>query len=131
MAVVRSLAVVGTGLIGASIGLAARRVGIERVAGWDLDSAHLAIAAERGAVEASPDLAAALDGPDLAVVAAPVAALPAQVRTVLDASAADCTVTDVGSTKGGVCGAVMGVGEVRRRTSDLRLRGARPGVGNR
>ena len=37
MAVVRSLAVVGTGLIGASVGLAARRAGVERVVGWDLD----------------------------------------------------------------------------------------------
>jgi prephenate dehydrogenase len=110
MAGVRSLAVVGTGLIGASIGLAARRVGIERVVGWDLDPAHLATAAERGAVQAASDLASALDGAELAVVAAPVTALPAQVRAVLDASAADCTVTDVGSTKGGVCGAVTGVG---------------------
>src|SRR5215207_7962517 len=110
MAVVRSLAVVGTGLIGASVGLAARRAGVERIVGWDLDPGHLATAAERGAVEASPDLAAALDGADLAVVAAPVTALPGQVRAVLDASAPDCTVTDVGSTKGGVCDAVTGVG---------------------
>jgi prephenate dehydrogenase len=110
MAAVRSLAVVGTGLIGASIGLAARRAGVERVVGWDLDPAHLATAAERGAVEASSDLAAALEGAELAVVAAPVTALPAQVRAVLDASAPDCTVTDVGSTKGGVCEAVTGVG---------------------
>ena len=130
MAVVRSLAVVGTGLIGASVGLAARRAGVERVVGWDLDPAHLATAAERGAVEAAPDLAAALEGAELAVVAAPVTALPAQVRAVLDASAPDCTVTDVGSTKGGVCEAVTGVGQVRRRTSDLRLGGARAGVGD-
>ncbi len=110
MAVVRSLAVVGTGLIGASVGLAARRAGVERVVGWDLDPAHLATAAERGAVEASPDLEAALAGAELAVVAAPVTALPAQVRAVLAASGPDCTVTDVGSTKGGVCDAVTGVG---------------------
>ena len=110
MAVVRSLAVIGTGLIGASVGLAARRAGVERVVGWDLDPAHLATAAERGAVEASPDLAAALEGAELAVVAAPVTVLPAQVRAVLDASATGCTVTDVGSTKGGVCAAVPGVG---------------------
>ena len=74
MAVVRSLAVVGTGLIGASVGLAARRAGVERVVGWDLDPAHLATAAERGAVEASSDLASALEGAELAVVAAPVTA---------------------------------------------------------
>ena len=98
----------GTGLIGASIGLAARRAGFEHVAGWDPDETHLATAAERGAVEAAGDLRSALSGADLAVVAAPVAALPAQVRAVLDASSTSCTVTDVGSTKGAVVAAAAG-----------------------
>ncbi len=104
------VAIVGTGLIGASVGLAARRTGVEQVRGWDPDAAHLATAAERGAVEAAADLASALEGADLAVVAAPVTALPTQVRSVLDASAPSVTVTDVGSTKGGVCAAAAGVG---------------------
>jgi prephenate dehydrogenase len=104
------LAIVGTGLIGASVGLAARRAGAERVTGWDPDPAHLATAAERGAVEPAAELAAALEGAELALVAAPVTALPAQVRAVLDASATSVTVTDVGSTKGGVCEAAAGVG---------------------
>ncbi len=110
MAAVRSLAVVGTGLIGASVGLAARRAGVARVVGWDVDPAHLSTAAERGAVEAAPDLAAALAGAELAVIAAPVTALPVQVRAVLEASAPECTVTDVGSTKGGVCEAAADSG---------------------
>jgi prephenate dehydrogenase len=104
------LAIVGTGLIGASVGLAARRAGAERVTGWDPDPAHLATAAERGAVEPAAELAVALEGAELALVAAPVTALPAQVRAVLDASATSVTVTDVGSTKGGVCEAAAGVG---------------------
>src|SRR5687767_7595983 len=104
----RSLAVVGTGLIGASVGLAARRAGVERVTGWDPDAAHLATAAERGAVDPGADLASALGGAELAVVAAPVTSLPAQVRAVLDASGPECTVTDVGSTKGAVCTAAHG-----------------------
>jgi prephenate dehydrogenase len=103
------VAIVGTGLIGASVGLAARRAGAERVVGWDPDASHLATAAERGAVEPAADLAAALAGADLAVVAAPVTALPGQVREVLDASGPSVTVTDVGSTKGGVCEAAAGV----------------------
>lgn len=107
---IRRLAIVGTGLIGASVGLAARRAGIERVTGWDPDADHLATAAERGAVDAAPDLATALEGAELAVVAAPVTALPTQVRAVLDASAPGCTVTDVGSTKGGVSEAAAGSG---------------------
>jgi prephenate dehydrogenase len=104
------LAIVGTGLIGASVGLAARRAGAERVTGWDPDPAHLATAAERGAVEPASDLATALEGAELSLVAAPVTALPAQVRAVLEASTASVTVTDVGSTKGGVCEAAAGVG---------------------
>jgi len=106
----RSLAVVGTGLIGASVALGARRIGVERVTGWDPDAAHLAAAADRGAVEPARDLASALAGAELALVAAPVTVLPAQVRAVLDVSGPDCTVTDVGSTKGGVCAAAAGEG---------------------
>lgn len=102
------LAIVGTGLIGASVGLAARRAGVSRVSGWDPDGGHLTTASDRGAVEAAPDLRSALADADLAVVAAPVTALPAQVRAVLDASGPGCTVTDVGSTKGGVCAAAAG-----------------------
>ena len=107
---IRRLAIVGTGLIGASVGLAARRAGIDDVAGWDPDAAHLATAAERGAVEAAPDLASAVRDAELAVVAAPVTELPAQVRAVLDASGPGCLVTDVGSTKGGVAAAAGGSG---------------------
>ena len=102
------VAIVGTGLIGASVGLAARRAGVEDVAGWDPDEAHLAGAAERGAIEPASGLGAALAGAELAVVAAPVAALPAQVRAVLDAASNGCTVTDVGSTKGAVVAAAAG-----------------------
>jgi prephenate dehydrogenase len=108
--VISSLAIVGTGLIGASVGLAARRAGVERVTGWDPDEAHLSAAAARGAVEAAGDLAEALDSAELAVVAVPVTALPDQVRAVLDSSVEGCTVTDVGSTKGGVCDAAAAVG---------------------
>lgn len=98
-----SLAVVGTGLIGASVALAARRAGVGEVRGWDPDPEALRVAAERGAVEPARSLAEAVAGAELAVVAAPVAALPATVREALDASTG--TVTDVGSTKGAVCAA--------------------------
>ena len=103
---IRRLAVVGTGLMGASVALAAKGAGVEHVAGWDADDASLALAESRGAVdEAAPSLAAAVAGADLAVVAVPVAALPAQVTAVLAASGEATTVTDVGSTKGAVCAA--------------------------
>ena len=101
------VAVVGTGLIGASVGLAAQRAGAS-VAGWDLDARALAAAAGRGAVEAAGSLEAALAGADLAVVATPIASLPGQVAAVLAASGEETTVTDVGSTKASVVAAAGG-----------------------
>jgi prephenate dehydrogenase len=102
------LAVIGTGLIGASVGLAAKRRGTT-VAGYDADPATAEAAAERGAVdEIGGTLDEALAGAELAVVAVPVGPLAGQVRAVLDASDEHCTVTDVGSTKAAVCAAAEG-----------------------
>jgi prephenate dehydrogenase len=103
------LAIVGTGLIGASVALAAKRAGTVRVAGFDPDPAALEAAANRSAVDDPTDsLAEALGDAELAVVAAPVAQLPAQVAAALEAGPDTCTVTDVGSTKTGVCSAARG-----------------------
>src|SRR5919197_3490485 len=97
---VQRLAVIGTGLIGASIGLAAKRRGAGDVNGYDLDAGALEVAAERGAIDAvAASLEEAVAGADLAVVAAPIAQLPREVEAVLAATGDGCTVTDVGSTK--------------------------------
>jgi prephenate dehydrogenase len=103
----RRLAVIGTGLIGGSVALAAKGAGVaSEVAGFDPDRGALEAAAGRGAIdEAAPSLEDALRGAELAVVAAPVAQLAAQVRAALEASGDETTVTDVGSTKSGVCAA--------------------------
>src|SRR5947209_4767295 len=103
---VERLAIVGTGLIGASVGLAARAAGVGEVRGWDVDSEALALAGERGALEPVASLGEAVADAELALVAAPVAALPGQVLAVLEASGDGTTVTDVGSTKGPVTEAV-------------------------
>jgi prephenate dehydrogenase len=100
------LAIVGTGLIGASVGLAARAAGVEEVRGWDVDPDALRVAGEREAVEPAGSLEEAVTDAELAVVAAPVAQLPAEVGAVLAASGNGTTVTDVGSTKGPVTHAV-------------------------
>ena len=103
------LAIVGTGLIGASVGLAAKRAGAEHISGFDPDEQALAVAASRGAVdERAPTLEAAVATAELAVVAAPVAQLATQVEAVLAASGEGCTVTDVGSTKAAACHAARG-----------------------
>jgi len=105
------LAVVGTGLIGASAGFAAQRASLGEVVGWDEDAATLEIAAARGAVSPAASLVEAVGEADLAFVAVPVAVLPSAVREVLASAPPGCTVTDAGSTKGPVC--VAGGGDPR------------------
>jgi prephenate dehydrogenase len=95
---VERLAVVGTGLIGTSVALAAGRAGT-RCRGFDADPGVLRGAASRGAVEPAPALAEAVADAELVVVAVPVGAAPAVVREVLDAAGPDVVVTDVASTK--------------------------------
>jgi len=104
---VERLAIVGTGLIGASVGLAARARGIA-TAGWDPDAAALDAATRRGAVDPAPSLEQAIAEADLVVVAAPIAALPRQVADVLAVTSEATTVTDVGSTKATVVEAAGG-----------------------
>jgi prephenate dehydrogenase len=113
------LAVVGTGLIGASVGLAARRVGVATVRGFDPDSDALRVAAERGAVDPVGSLEEAVGDAELTVVAAPVARLADSVTAVLGVTGG--TVTDVGSTKGGV---------VRAADGDERFIGGHPVCGS-
>ena len=96
----RRLAIIGTGLIGASVALAAKRSDGVTIAGFDADARTLDAAVERGAVdEAAASLDEALREADLAVVCVPVVELPAQVAAVIEAAPDSCTVTDVGSTK--------------------------------
>jgi prephenate dehydrogenase len=104
---VRELTIVGTGLIGASVGMAARSTGA-RVRGWDPQAAALASAADQGAVEPQPSLEAALAEAELVVVAAPIGVLPELVQAVLAGTGEGQTVTDVGSTKAGVVEAAGG-----------------------
>lgn len=98
----RSVLVVGTGLIGASIGLALRSRGVD-VYLRDLDAESLAVAVERGA--GLPDG----DRPpvDLAVVAVPPRVAPNVVTAMLDERGVRA-VTDVTSVKAPVAAAVAG-----------------------
>ena len=92
-----NLAVVGTGLIGGSVGMAARRRLGAHVRGT---GRRAPLGVELGALDvACASVAEALDGADVAVVCAPVDVLPQLTREILAAAPADCAVTDVGSTK--------------------------------
>ncbi len=94
------IAVLGVGLIGGSIGLAARhRLGAE-VAGYDPDPDNCRRAAELGAVDRACDsVAAAVAGADVVFCAAPVAALADLAAAALRESGPAAVVSDVGSTK--------------------------------
>ncbi len=94
------VAVLGVGLIGGSIGLAARsRAGAE-VCGFDPDAEVRERALALGAIdEQAADVATAVRGAEVVFAAAPVGALPETIRVALAAAGADCVVSDVGSTK--------------------------------
>jgi len=94
------VAVLGVGLIGGSIGLAAkRRLGAE-VAGFDAREANAARGLEVGALDGTAaTIGDAVEGAEIVFCAGPVRALPALVGAALDASGPDTVVTDVSSTK--------------------------------
>lgn len=95
------VALLGTGLIGGSIGLALHRLpDVEEVVAYDLDPVVRAAAVERGAADrevASP--ADAVADADVVFVAAPVGAIPDLVASAASALKRGAVVTDVGSTK--------------------------------
>lgn len=101
-----NVAVIGTGLIGGSVGLAARRRLGAHVRGTGRRAAR---GVELGALDAAcASPREALAGAHVAVVCAPVDVLPAVLEDVLAAAGEDCAVTDVGSTKGAVVAAAGG-----------------------
>ncbi len=99
---VKTVAVIGVGLMGGSLGLAAReRAGVERVMGYSRTAASLQLAVERGAVTRACDsLEEAVAEADLVFVCTPVMRVVKDVRAALAAAPAAAIVSDVGSTKG-------------------------------
>jgi len=94
------VAVLGLGLIGGSIGLAARGRADAEVCGYDPDERVRAKALELGAIDTqAADVAGAVAGADVVFAAAPVGALAETVRLALAGAGPDCVVSDVGSTK--------------------------------
>jgi prephenate dehydrogenase len=101
---VDQLTIVGVGLIGGSVGLAAKARGVaRRVVGVGRDERNLARAQASGAVDAfTTNLSEAAAGADLTVVCTPVDRVAADVLTAAQAAPARGLVTDVGSTKGNI-----------------------------
>jgi len=98
-----SVGIVGVGLIGASIGMALRRRGAAaRVVGVDIDAAAVAVARDRGAIDAGGTDLAALRAVDVAIIAVPpddVAGTAVKAAAVMKP---DSVLTDVASTKASI-----------------------------
>ncbi len=97
-------AIIGVGLIGASLARAMRARGLAgTIAGFDLEPDVRARAVKCGAVDEAPDtLDAALKGASLVIVSTPVGAMPAVLGAVSAKAEDGALVIDVGSVKGAV-----------------------------
>lgn len=105
----RHVAVVGAGLIGGSVALAARRVdGVEEVIVHDADPGALRAAVDRGLI-ITDDAASAVAVADLVVVAVPVDVVVAVVEEIAPSLAPGAVVTDVTSVKASVVGPIEAV----------------------
>ena len=91
------VAVVGTGLIGTSIAMAAVRAG-DSVRGFDIDADVLSRSAERSGLAAAATLRECVTGATLVLVCTPIPSIPGLVGEVLRLDR-DALVTDVASVK--------------------------------
>jgi prephenate dehydrogenase len=96
-----TVAIVGVGLIGGSIGLALRSRGLaQRVIGVGRDPHTLQQARQRGVIDqVTTDLEEGVASAEVVVVCTPVSRIPHDVRRAAQAVPAGALVTDAGSTK--------------------------------
>lgn len=104
------ITIVGVGLIGGSVGLAAKARGVaRRVVGVDRSADALAKAQSLGAIDTgTPDLAEGVAGSGLVVVCTPVDRIAEVIVAAAPHARPGALFTDGGSTKVGIIGAVRG-----------------------
>lgn len=104
------LTIIGVGLIGGSVGLAAKARGLAgTVVGVGRDERNLARAQAAGVIDRfSTDITDGVRSSDLVVVCTPVDRVAEDVLAVANAAPARCLITDVGSTKGNILRALAG-----------------------
>ncbi len=104
------MAVIGLGLIGGSLALAAKQSGLVReVVAADTSDDELARGRELGIIDQSASAAGAVTGADLVVIAVPVRATRSVLAEIRSALADQAVLTDVGSTKGSFVKAITDV----------------------
>ena len=100
-ALFRQMTLCGVGLIGGSLALTARKLGlIERIVGLGRTQANLDVAMARGLIdEATRDPGQAARGADLVMLATPVMTFPQTLAAMVPHLPEHAVVTDVGSVK--------------------------------
>jgi cyclohexadieny/prephenate dehydrogenase len=95
------IAIIGMGMIGASIALASRRAGLATVlAGYDSDSTAMSdVAALQLVDELATSAAAAVTDADLVIMAVPVGVVGTVAETIMSHMKPGAVLTDTGSTK--------------------------------
>jgi prephenate dehydrogenase len=104
---VKTLGIIGTGLIGASVGLRARA--FARVLGCDRDGEAVAAALERGAIDAIAEREKLYETCDAIVIATPLHATCTELRSISGVDGRWRLLTDVASVKSTVVQAARGV----------------------
>ena len=98
-----TVAIVGVGLIGASLGLALKKAGVvNKVLGVGRSQTNLEQAKKMGAIDEVTDLVAAVKQSDVMVLCMPVAQMRATFEAIKPYLESKTLITDAGSTKGDV-----------------------------
>lgn len=104
----KTISIIGLGLIGGSFALALKKVGIaENIIGVDQNEVHQKEALELGIVDEVVSLDRAIEISDLIVIAVPINAIQNVLPEILDKIGDNTIVMDMGSTKAGICRKVL------------------------
>lgn len=106
---IKQLTIIGVGLIGGSLARALRKAGVVgEIVGCGRNEPSLRRAVELGVIDRyALDLAEAVQGADMILIAVPVGSMGEVFRVIAPAVDAEAVITDVGSTKGSVVDAAI------------------------
>jgi prephenate dehydrogenase len=99
---VKKIAIIGLGLIGGSLALALKKASAKgtEIVGFSRSAETIAVARKCGAIDqAAKNLASAVSGADMVVIATPVIATKEVLASISEHLSPRCVVTDTGSTK--------------------------------
>lgn len=127
-----SVAIIGVGLIGGSIGLAVKHNCPHiKVIGIGRNTERLRLAMEKGCIdEYTTDISYGVKDADVVVVATPVRTIPDFVKNVLPLVKDGCSITDVASVKYEIIKKVSSAVKKYRKLKDISFVGSHPLAGS-